>query len=61
MVYPVLRFAEETLRRDEPTIGGLKIAQWISVALLLAGGGVVRVGVGCGGRLLGNQSEHGGG
>ena len=37
MVYPVLRFAEEMLRRDEPTVGGLKIAQWISLALLMAG------------------------
>jgi phosphatidylglycerol:prolipoprotein diacylglycerol transferase len=37
VVYPTLRFVEEMLRRDEPTYGGLKIAQWISVGLIVAG------------------------
>lgn len=37
IAYPVLRFSEELLRRDEPTIAGLKLAQWISVALFVAG------------------------
>lgn len=40
VIYPAVRFAEEMLRRDEATIAGLKLAQWISLGLIVAGVGL---------------------